>query len=74
MGWGGSWAKGFRDRGTPGAAPPSLGQGRAVSNLTISCLRSPHLSVESCLNLAPGGNGGGGSRRVLSEARAQLPV
>lgn len=42
---GGSWAKGYRDRGTPGAAPPSLGQGRAVSNLTISCLRSSHLSL-----------------------------
>lgn len=44
-GVGGGWAKGVRDRGTPEAAPPYAGQGRAASNLTVSCLRSPHLSV-----------------------------
>lgn len=44
-GVGEGWAKGFRDRGTPGAAPPCAGQGQAASNLTVSCLCSPHLLV-----------------------------
>lgn len=42
---GGGCAQSFRDRGTRGAAPPWEGQGQAASNLTVSCLRSPHLSV-----------------------------
>lgn len=67
----------------PWTAPPHTHRPRAAaSNLTILSLSlclylSVSLSMsgwQNCLNLAPGGNGGGSSSsgRVLSEARAQL--